>query len=149
MSARFPEQTGREAYRLACLRRLAAVPFTPDRLGMYALRLHEKFPGPLGMLYALDGGNRLVASRVLYSGRTVGAREYCPRLAGLLTALGGSRLAVSVSTAAARTEEDVFSLSRAALYCETNRIPVFEMLLISEGEYYPLLRRSGAESLNI
>lgn len=149
MSAALPVQTAQEAYRLACMRRLAAAPFTPDRLGLYALRLHEKYPGQLGVLYVLDRENRLLRTHVLYSGRRADARAYCPLLAGFLMS-EGSRLALSVTTEDdALTEEDVIYLSRTALFCEQKQLPVFEMILVSRGEYYPLLRRSGVESMNI
>ncbi|MGM9652384.1 MAG: hypothetical protein ACI3XP_01970 [Eubacteriales bacterium] len=142
----FPAALAEEAYRQARLRRLAGEPFSVDRLGMYAALLHGRFSCPVCILYLFDRRRNLLAERMLYSGRRLGAEQFCPQLPGLMQRSGAFSLALSVTASDVRscTPEDIWELSRAALYCEAQRIPVLEMLLVFSGEYYPLYRRSGA-----
>ena len=139
-----PPALSEQAYRLSKLRLLAHQPFDADRLGLYAQLWHEALLPCAACLYLFDKCRKLTGVRVLYSGRKWAARRYCEGIPAIFAQSGAAMIGVSMTAEGSdATEQDITELSRVALYCEKEQIPVLEMILLDEGGYVPLYRAGG------
>ena len=118
-----------------------------DRLGQYAYWLHQTNPSPACCLYCLDGKSRLLETEVLYSGITLCVGEICACLADRMKKPGAVRTAVSMARAAVGMDkDDLDRASRIALFCETEHIPLLDIVWVDEEGYLPLCRYFGRET---
>jgi len=139
-----PQALAEQAYRLSKIRLLAQEPFDADRLGLYAQLWHETLLPCAACLYLFDEERKLSGVRVLYSGRKWAARRYCEDLPAIFAEGGAAMIGVSMTAEEPQaTGQDITELSRVALYCERERIPVLEMILLDESGYIPLYRAGG------
>jgi len=120
--SRCPEDVALAAYTYARMRLLEAVPFTEERLGMYASLWHETLPKPAVCVYMLDRTDRLIARDIVFCGVARTARDFCPKLPDYLKRNG----AVSLAVSGAGLKAD--DLIRVLLYGRSEHLPLFAVI---------------------
>jgi len=133
---------GEEILHYAKIAHLARQPICAiDRAGQLAYLMHQTIPSPCCCLYYLDKKHRLLAREVLYSGILLTAEECCAYLSRGMHTHRASSVFVSVAGGdEGMDRDDLDRASRIALFCESENIPLLDVIWVDRTDYLPVCR---------
>lgn len=112
-----------------------------DRAGQLAHLMHKTIPSPCCCLYYLDRKYRLLAREVLYSGILLTAEECCAYLSrGMHTHRAAFVFVSLAGEHEGMSREDLDRASRIALFCESENIPLLDVIWVDWADYLPVCR---------
>lgn len=132
------------------MRHLAKSPFTADRFALYASHLHETAYKPAAFVYFFSKSRMLLSSEILFAGLEKEPSRYCYALPAMLEQSGAASVGISLCyPSESVSAEHIHLLSRIVLFCEMQKIPLFEAILLCGEDAVPLCRACGETSLTV
>ena len=150
MARAIESSTAENAWRHAVMRHLEKEPFTADRFALYASYLHETAYKPAAFVYFFSRSRTLLSSRILFAGLEKEPSHYCRALPDMLAESGAASLGISLCYPdGSISQERIHLLSRIVLFCEMQKLPFFEAILLCGEDAVPLCRACGETSLTV
>ena len=141
-----PFEHGGLTYSYARMRRLEQFTFTPDRLALYAALLHETHPIPSAVLYFFDKYGSLISYSIRSVRETEQLVHFCRTLKESFLRGGATCMGVSMSTSQpTENSTDRECMERIVLFCEKERIPLLDAILLTPQQAIPLCRACGVQ----